>query len=250
MTAQELPNLFKTLPNKWKLFIKNELDYDNLTQFSNLSNFICSEISNKPEKIFPEKSKIFSAFDLTPEKIKCVIIGQDPYHGKNQANGLAFSVSKKTSIPPSLSNIFKELNKDLGFTYPNSGDLTPWKKNGVLLLNSVLTVEEKKPTSHTNKGWETFTNLIIKCLSNQLNNLVFILWGKKAKDKAFFIDDTKHLIIYSTHPSPYSVFGTAGSDVQSFFGSKPFSRTNDYLKNHGIEEINWELPPEDREENK
>lgn len=237
--STEFPPLFNNLPNSWKNFIKPEITINNYACFSALSNFIDNK--KELEQVFPPKEEIFAAFDLPPEQVKCVIIGQDPYHGKNQANGLAFSVSKKVSIPPSLSNIFKELSEDLNIPYPKTGDLSSWKNNGVLLLNSVLTVEEKKPGSHKEKGWEIFTNLIIKCLSKYKDNVVFMLWGNFAKEKIIFIDQDKHCVLTSTHPSPHSFFGNANPNVQSFYKSRPFSKANNFLKEMGIQEIDWRL---------
>ena len=186
-----------------------------------------------PSPHYPNSEDIFKALELTPfEKVKVVILGQDPYHGENQANGLAFSVHKDIKIPPSLRNIYKELNSDLGIPIPNHGDLTKWSKEGVLLLNSILTVEPHKPASHRNIGWEEYTDQIIRSINNEKENIVFILWGNYAQDKGKHIDEKKHLVIKSPHPSPFSA-------RKGFFGSKPFSRCNDYLKENGIEEIDW-----------
>lgn len=181
----------------------------------------------------------FKALKLTPfESIKAVILGQDPYHGldqnKLQANGLAFSVNSGQKIPPSLNNILIELEDDLGIKRPKGGDLTKWAQEGVLLLNSVLTVEIDKPGSHYNLGWEEFTDGIIKDISDNKNNVVFILWGKKAQTKETLIDPKKHLILKSSHPSPYS-------SNYGFFGSKPFSKTNEYLIKNSIKPIDWKL---------
>lgn len=186
--------------------------------------------------VFPPYEEIFKALTLTPfEKIKVVILGQDPYHGEGEANGLAFSVNKGIKLPPSLRNIFKELKDDVGVDTPNHGDLSSWAKQGVLLLNSILTVEKDKPASHRNIGWEEYTDSIIKEISNKKEHTVFILWGNYAQSKEYLIDTNRHLVIKSTHPSPFSA-------RKGFFGSKPFSRTNEYLSKHGIPIIDWNIP--------
>lgn len=185
--------------------------------------------------IYPPKELIFRALELTPfENIKVVILGQDPYHGEGEANGLAFSVNKGVKLPPSLRNIYEELKSDMGIKIPNHGDLTSWAKQGVLLLNSVLTVEKDKPASHRNIGWEEYTDSIIKKISDKKENIVFILWGKYAQSKKDFIDERKYLVISSPHPSPFSA-------NKGFFGSKPFSKTNTYLKSKGKKEIDWRI---------
>ncbi len=185
--------------------------------------------------IFPPKDYIFNALKLTPYKdVKVVIVGQDPYHGEGEAHGLSFSVQKGVPIPPSLKNIYKELENDLGITPPDNGDLTKWAKQGVLLLNAVLTVEKDKPASHRNLGWERLTDYIIKVLNVKEEPVVFILWGNFAKEKKAFITNPKHLVITSPHPSPFSA-------ASGFFGSKPFSRTNDFLIKNNMEPINWDL---------
>ena len=199
-----------------------------------LVNFIQSERS-KGKIIYPEDNEIFEAFKLTPfEKVKVVILGQDPYHGVGQAHGLCFSVKKGIKIPPSLVNIFKELKDDLKIDPPQNGYLEPWAREGVLLLNSVLTVEAGEAGSHHGKGWEQFTDKIIEILNEKKNNLVFILWGGPAQKKASKVDETKHLVLKSVHPSPLSFY-------RGFLGSKPFSKTNKYLNENGKEEINWSL---------
>lgn len=186
-------------------------------------------------KIFPKEENIFRALNLADfGSIKVVILGQDPYHGEGQAHGLSFSVQEGVKFPPSLRNIYKELSSDLEIDIPETGFLEPWAKQGVLLLNAVLTVEEANPAVHAKKGWETFTDTIIKKISDKNQNVVFILWGAYAQKKSDLIDCNKHLIIKSVHPSPLSA-------RRGFFGSKPFSKTNDYLKSKGIEPINWEL---------
>ena len=183
--------------------------------------------------IFPPKDYIFNVLKLTSySNTKVVIVGQDPYHGVGEAHGLSFSVQDGIKIPPSLQNIYKELNDDLGIPIANTGDLTKWAKEGVLLLNAVLTVEKDKPASHRNKGWELLTDYIIKVLNQKEEPVVFILWGNFAKEKAKFITNTNHLIIASPHPSPFSA-------KSGFFGSRPFSKTNTYLKSHNTKEIDW-----------
>lgn len=189
----------------------------------------------KDRDVFPPREFLFRALELTSlDCVKVVILGQDPYHGKGEANGLAFSVNKGIRIPPSLKNIYKELNSDLEIDIPNHGDLTKWAKQGVLLLNSVLTVEKDKPGSHRNMGWEEYTDTIIKEISKSKKSIVFILWGKYAQSKRCLIDEKKHLVISSPHPSPFSA-------TRGFFKSKPFSRCNAYLKKNSIKEIQWEI---------
>ncbi len=185
------------------------------------------------ETVYPLPAHVFRAFDLCPlDRVKVVILGQDPYHGKGQAHGLSFSVEKGMRIPPSLQNILKELKSDLGIDSPPHGDLSEWAEQGVLLLNATLTVEAGKPGSHQGKGWEEFTDAVIRTLADTRKHLVFILWGKYAQQKEVLIDTAKHLVLKSAHPSPYSA--SAG-----FFGSKPFSKTNAYLEERGIEPIRW-----------
>lgn len=185
--------------------------------------------------IFPPKDYIFNALKLTPySNTKVVIVGQDPYHGVGEAHGLSFSVQEGIKIPPSLQNIYKELNADLGIPIHNKGDLTKWGKEGVLMLNAVLTVEKDKPASHRNLGWELLTDYIIKVLNQKEEPVVFILWGNFAKEKSKYITNPKHYIITSPHPSPFSA-------RTGFFGSKPFSKTNNFLKSKNIKEIDWNL---------
>lgn len=185
--------------------------------------------------VYPSEDQIFEAFRLTPfDKVKVVILGQDPYHGEGQAHGLCFSVNKNIKIPPSLVNIYKELKDDLGIDIPLHGHLESWAKQGVLLLNTVLTVEDGKAGSHHKKGWEIFTDKVIEVLNRDKENLVFILWGSPAHKKAQHVDEKKHFILRSVHPSPLSVY-------RGFIGSKPFSQTNAYLKQHNISEINWNV---------
>ena len=194
-----------------------------------------SEVSLKNKTIHPSTKDIFRAFELTSFKnVRIIILGQDPYHGPNQANGLAFSVNSEVRFPPSLLNIFKEYSADLNLPIPTDGNLSAWAERGVLLLNSILTVESGSPGSHKDFGWEEFTNQIIKALSDKKSNLVFILWGSYAQSKKILIDSSKHLIIAAPHPSPLSAH-------RGFFGSKPFSKTNDYLRKNKSEEIDWSI---------
>lgn len=185
--------------------------------------------------IFPTDNDLFKSLEFCPlGKIKVVILGQDPYHSKDQAHGLAFSVPKNISIPPSLRNIYRELINDLSLPMPKHGNLTCWAKQGVLLLNTVLTVEEGKAGSHHNKGWESFSDSIIQTINEKRRNIVFILWGTSACKKAAFVDSSRHYILTSTHPSPLSAY-------RGFFGSKPFSKTNNYLRSKGLDEIDWRV---------
>jgi uracil-DNA glycosylase len=199
--------------------------------FASLKEFLTSE--KQKHTVYPHGSNIFAAFDNTPfDKVKVVILGQDPYHGANQAHGLAFSVNEGVPFPPSLQNIFKELRDDMGCDIPKSGNLTSWTKEGVFLLNTVLSVRASEANSHKNRGWEIFTDSVIRRLSEQKESLVFILWGNPAGTKASLIDEKKHLILKSPHPSPLSSY-------RGFFGSKPFSKTNEFLKSKAIRPIDW-----------
>lgn len=185
---------------------------------------------------YPAYENIFNALKCTPySKVKIVIIGQDPYHGEGEAHGLSFSVQEGVKLPPSLQNIYKELYTDLGIKNGPSGDLTPWTKEGVLLLNSVLTVRKDMPASHKDLGWQLLTDHIIKLINLKEEPVVFILWGNFARSKKVFITNPKHLIIESTHPSPFSA-------RNGFFGSKPFSKANEFLKKNNIKEVNFTLP--------
>ncbi len=197
-----------------------------------LKNFLKSEY-DAGKIIYPKKNEYFKALDLVPlDKVKVVILGQDPYHGPGQAHGLCFSVNEGVSQPPSLKNIFKELNSDLGIEIPKSGNLERWAQQGVLLLNSVLTVENDKAASHQKQGWEQFTDKIIETVNQECEHVVFILWGAYAQKKAFYVDRKKHLVLESVHPSPLS-------SHRGFFGSKPFSKTNTWLKKQGLAPIKW-----------
>ena len=204
---------------------------ENSPGFNNFMKQINKLYDNKI--IYPEKQNIFRALKLTPyHNVKVVIVGQDPYHGEREANGLSFSVSPGINLPPSLRNIYKELYDDLKIDRKMNGDLSDWAKEGVLLLNAVLTVEKDKPASHRNFGWELLTDYIIKALNAKDEPVVFILWGNFAKEKAKYITNSRHLILTSPHPSPFSA-------RYGFFGSKPFSKTNDFLISNGIKPINW-----------
>ncbi|CAD7288076.1 uracil-DNA glycosylase [Campylobacter suis] len=184
--------------------------------------------------VYPPSKLIFNAFNLTPfNTVKVVILGQDPYHGTGQAMGLSFSVPKGVRVPPSLINIYKEIYSDLGISEPNSGDLTHWAAQGVLLLNATLSVKANEPNSHSNFGWQTFSDAVIKILSQKRNNLVFLLWGNYAKAKANLIDQDRHLVLTAAHPSPLA--------RGAFFGCRHFSKANTYLQNHGITPIDWDL---------
>jgi len=223
-------NQIKLEPS-WKKYLLPEFSKPYM---QDLKNFLLNQ-KNLGKKIYPKNSEIFKAFELTPfDQVKIIIIGQDPYHQANQAHGLCFSVQQGVDIPPSLQNIYKELEQDLNFKIPDHGSLESWARQGVLLLNSVLTVEDSKAAAHQNKGWEIFTDKVIEILNQEKQNLVFILWGAYAQKKGALINKEKHLIIKSVHPSPLSAY-------RGFFGSRPFSRANNYLKYHGILEINWAL---------
>ncbi len=217
-----------TIEQSWK----NELaDVWNKDYFINLTNFVKAEYRTK--QIFPPGRDIFAAFNTTPfNDVKVVILGQDPYHDVGQANGLCFSVSDGIPFPPSLSNIFKEVHDDTGAPIPQSGDLTRWAKQGVLLLNSTLTVVAHHAGSHQNHGWEQFSDEVISHLATKRQNLVFILWGSYAIKKGAFIDRTRHLVLTSPHPSPLSAY-------RGFFGNHHFSRANQYLVEHGKTPIVW-----------
>lgn len=219
------------LAKSWQIHLQQEFKKDYMLS---LKKFLVSEKA-KHKIIYPHSKNWFRAFELTPfDKVKVVIIAQDPYHGPNQANGLCFSVNKGIALPPSLQNIFKEQNSDLSITQSENGNLDNWAKNGVLLLNSVLTVERFKAGSHANKGWEIFTNKVIKKLNKLKNNIVFLLWGSYAQNKGEIIDINKHLILKTAHPSPLSAH-------RGFLGCRHFSKTNDYLKSHNITPIDWQL---------
>jgi uracil-DNA glycosylase len=221
--------LLNNLDKDWKIHLKEELDKD---YFFKLTTKVNQEYSNYT--CFPPIDNIFDSLNFCVlSKLKVVIIGQDPYHQQNQANGLSFSVSKDVKIPPSLNNIFKELNSDINKPLPTNGDLTYLSKQGVLLLNSCLSVRMSSPGSHYNFGWEIFTDKIISIISEKKTNVVFLLWGNKSISKSKLIDTNKHLILTSGHPSPLS------ANRGYWFGNRHFSKTNDYLKKNGLNQISW-----------
>ena len=216
--------------NTWWPFLQEEWKQP---YFQQLSAFLHEAYATKT--IFPPKAKVFSAFEVCDyPDVKVVILGQDPYHEVNQAHGMCFSVNPGVKIPPSLVNIYKELHDDLGCTIPNHGCLTKWAEQGVLMLNTVLTVRAHQANSHRGIGWEEFTDAAIMALNSQDRPIVFILWGGPAQRKASMLHNPKHLILKAPHPSPLSAY-------RGFFGSKPFSQTNDYLRAHGIEPIDWQI---------
>lgn len=216
--------------NDWDNLLKHEYKKD---YFKNLEKFVNDEYKNKT--IYPKINEVYNAFRYTSfSDVKVVIIGQDPYHGENQAEGLCFSVKKGVTKPPSLVNIFKELHDDLGCEIPKNGSLVEWTKQGILLLNAVLTVEKDKAASHRAKGWEQFTDEVIRIVNDKDKPVVFILWGSYARSKKGLITNKIHYIIESAHPSPLSAYN-------GFFGSKPFSKANDFLIKKGLKPINWEI---------
>lgn len=212
----------------WQAVLQEEFDKD---YFAKLTDFVRSEYARTT--IYPPARQIFNAFDHCPfDKVRVVIIGQDPYHEQGQANGLCFSVAPGVQMPPSLVNIFKEIQSDLGKPFPENGDLTRWANQGVLLLNATLTVQAHYAASHQNRGWEEFTDAVIRILCEKRENLVFILWGAYAQKKGAFIDSSRHLVLKSAHPSPLSAY-------HGFFGNHHFSLANDYLIQHGQQPIDW-----------
>lgn len=220
-----------SLTDSWKNALGDEWKK---TYFKDIEAHLNKDLQEN-RKVFPSTDHIFQAFKLTPfEKVKVVILGQDPYHGEGQAMGLSFSVPRNVKIPPSLRNIYQELHTDLKLPLPHHGDLTSWAKEGVLLLNNVLTVNEGKAGSHHNVGWEKFTDKVIEVLNEDKKNLVFILWGAPAQKKAAQVDPSRHFVISSVHPSPLSSY-------RGFFGSKPFSQCNNYLQTHGIDPVDWKI---------
>jgi uracil-DNA glycosylase len=219
------------LETSWQELLADDLQSP---YFQELLTFLLKE-EKSGKIIYPLYNEIFTALNLTPfSQVKVVILGQDPYHGPAQAHGLCFSVRPGIKAPPSLVNIFKELQNDLGISPPKEGCLEQWARQGVLLLNNVLTVEAAKAASHHNQGWERFTDKIIQLINEKKENVVFILWGSPAQKKAAIVDESKHFVIKSVHPSPLSSY-------RGFFGSRPFSRTNDYLKSTGQTLIDWRL---------
>lgn len=222
--------LYKDLDNTWLKILRPEFKAD---YFKKLLEFVKEE--KKQNTVFPQVSDILMVFKITPfDSLKVVIIGQDPYHGEGQAHGLSFSVKEGIKQPPSLKNIFKELHNDIGCEFPENGNLEKWSKQGVLLLNSVLTVNKSKPGSHRNQGWETFTDNVIRKISDKQSGIVFLLWGNYAIEKEKLINAEKHHILKAPHPSPFSAH-------QGFFGCRHFSKTNALLKKTGRKEIEWEL---------
>ena len=219
------------IEDSWKEVLTEEFKKP---YFEQIVNFLKTEKA-AGKIIYPTGSAIFNAFDKTPfDKVKVVILGQDPYHGFKQAHGLSFSVQPGVKLPPSLQNIFKEIKTDIGIDNNSTGDLTPWAEQGVLLLNAALTVRDGEPMSHAKIGWAQFTDAIIKIISNKKENVVFLLWGKFAQDKQILIDTDSHYVLKSAHPSPLSAHN-------GFFGCKHFSKTNEILVKHGENPINWKL---------
>ena len=216
------------IDESWRERLQSEFD---APYFAQLTDFVRHEYATT--RVYPPGSQMFAAFDACPfDKVKVVILGQDPYHEPGQAHGHCFSVTDGVPFPPSLQNIFKEIHDDIGTPVPMSGDLTRWANQGVLLLNATLTVRAHQAGSHQNKGWEQFTDAVIHRLAQERENLVFILWGSYAQRKGEFIDRSRHLVLQSPHPSPLSAH-------RGFFGNRHFSRTNEYLTAHGIEPILW-----------
>ena len=219
------------MEESWRRVLADEFNRD---YFRQLVTKVHEEYGDRGHRCYPPGPEIFAAFDQTPfDKVKVVIIGQDPYHGPGQAHGLSFSVCDGVSFPPSLQNIFKEIQQDMGTPIPITGNLTRWAEQGVLLLNATLTVREHQPGSHQRHGWEQFTDAAIKALNAHRDNLVFILWGGYARSKASLIDASRHLVLQSAHPSPMS------ANKGGWFGNHHFSRANAYLVEHGQEPINW-----------
>ncbi|BAY35093.1 uracil-DNA glycosylase (plasmid) [Nostoc carneum NIES-2107] len=219
------------LSPSWQTVLAEEFDKP---YFSKLQNFLLAE--RQSYTIYPPEEQIFSAFELTPyENVNVFLLGQDPYHDQNQAHGLCFSVQPGIKPPPSLINIFKELKDDVGFEIPNHGYLVSWAKQGILMLNAVLTVRAHTPNSHKNQGWETFTDAVISKVNQKEDPVVFVLWGGYAQKKLKLIDTTRHTVIQSAHPSPLSA-------RNGFFGSKPFSAINSALRSFGKPEIDWQIP--------
>jgi uracil-DNA glycosylase len=221
------------IEESWKNILKEEFES---AYFESLSEFLRTE--KKQYVVYPPGQEIFTAFNLTPfNRVKVVILGQDPYHGPGQAHGLSFSVPEGIAHPPSLINIFKEIRSDLGIPVPKSGNLTQWAQQGVLLINAILTVRANTPTSHRNKGWEMFTDAVIRNLSEKRKNLIFLLWGNFAQAKESLIDSSNHYILKAAHPSPLSA-------SRGFFGCRHFSKTNEILESHGVRGIDWNLAKE------
>ena len=222
------------IEQSWKEVLKDEFEKP---YFADIAGWIKTE-KQSGKVVYPAGSSIFNAFDLTPfNHVKVVLLGQDPYHNPGQAHGLSFSVQRGIKPPPSLQNIFKEIRQDLGLSLsPEFGDLTHWAQQGVLLLNAALTVRANEPGSHARIGWASFTDAIIRLLSERKEHLVFLLWGRFAQEKQFLIDEQRHCILKTAHPSPFSA-------DKGFFGCRHFSKTNEYLTRHGIDPIDWNLYP-------
>jgi len=221
----------KNITSSWKNILEIEFEKE---YFKKIEEFVENE-KNNGKTIYPKDENVFSLFNLVNfEDVRVVILGQDPYHGKNQAHGLSFSVPVGEKVPPSLKNIYKELNSDLNLNIPNNGFLKNWTKQGVFLMNAIMTVNAKEPASHKKAGWENFTDKIIQILSDKRENIVFMLWGNFAKKKKDLIDESKHLILTSAHPSPFSAYN-------GFFGNKHFSKANKYLLGNTKGEINWQI---------
>lgn len=219
------------LPPSWQAVLGKEFE---APYFKKLSEFVAGE--RKAHQVFPPEEDVLSAFTATPyDEVRVLLLGQDPYHDVGQAHGMCFSVRPGITTPPSLANIYKEMAKDVGTKVPNNGYLMPWAKQGVLLLNAVLTVRAHTPNSHKDQGWEQFTDAVIKKVSEKTDKVVFVLWGGYAKKKAKLIDAKRHHVLQGAHPSPLSAH-------QGFFGSKPFSQINAVLKEAGKPEINWQIP--------
>jgi len=223
--------MMPNLPTSWQQLLAAEFEKP---YFQKLQEFVDNE--RKTQTIYPPEKEVFSAFELTPyEDLNVLLLGQDPYHDNNQAHGLCFSVRPGIKPPPSLVNMFKELKSEFGYPIPNNGYLVPWAKQGLLMLNAVLTVRAHSPNSHKDKGWETFTDAVISKVNEKQSSVIFVLWGSYAQKKSKLIDTQHHTIIKSAHPSPLSA-------NNGFFGSKPFSAINAALKSKGKTEINWQLP--------
>ena len=225
-----MENINPEIEQSWKTVLLEEF---NKNYFIQLKKFLLDE--KKQYSIYPKGKDIFNAFNYTPfNKVKVVILGQDPYHGMGQAHGLSFSVPDGVKQPPSLKNIFKEIASDLNLPLPETGNLSPWAKQGVLLLNATLSVRVKQAGSHQKKGWEEFTDSVIQNISQKKEGVIFLLWGRFAQDKAEIIDKNKHHILTAPHPSPFSVY-------RGFFGCKHFSKTNKLLAEQGLKEIDWKI---------
>lgn len=225
-----MSNVNPNIEESWKNILIDEFSKE---YFITLKQFLLEE--KQTQTIYPKGNEIFAAFNHTPfDKVKVVILGQDPYHGTGQAHGLSFSVPEGIKPPPSLVNIYKELNSDINFQIPKHGNLTKWTEQGVLLLNATLTVRANQAGSHQKKGWEYFTDCVIKKISEQKQNVIFLLWGRYAQAKESLIDSSKHFILKAAHPSPFSAYN-------GFMGCKHFSKTNELLKKNNLTEIDWSL---------